>query len=84
MKSKQQIKDELHKLIDSIEDEETLNVLNEDVVPYIIENRTKEQDKEELTKEQEAELDEAIRQADAGEVISWDELLKDTKRWHTK
>ena len=85
MKSKQQVKEELHKLIDSIEDEETLNVLNEDVVPYVIEKRNKEQDgEEELTKEQEEELDEAIRQADAGEVISWEELLKETKRWHTK
>ena len=85
MKSKQQIKEELHKLIDSIEDEGTLNVLNEDVVPYVIEKRSKEQDsEEELTKEQEDELDEAIRQADAGEVISWEELLKETKRWHTK
>ena len=85
MKSKQQVKEELHKLIDSIEDEETLNVLNEDVVPYVIEKRNKEQDgEEELTKEQEEELDEAIRQADAGEVISWEELLKETKKWHTK
>lgn len=84
MKSKQEIKEELHRLIDIIEDEHTLNVLHEDVIPYIIENRTKEQDEEELTKEQEEELDEAIRQADAGEVISWEELLKETKRWHTK
>lgn len=80
MKSKQEIKEELHRLIDIIEDEHTLNVLHEDVIPYIIENRTKEQDEEELTKEQEEELDEAIRQADAGEVISWEELLKETKR----
>jgi hypothetical protein len=85
MKSKQQIKEELHKLIDSMEDEHALNILNEDVVPYIIENRTKEQDKDdEFTTEQEEELDEAIRQADKGEVISWDELLKESKRWHTK
>jgi hypothetical protein len=54
MKSKQQIKDELHKLIDSIEDEETLNVLNEDVVPYVIENKTmpSEDEEDELTQEQ--------------------------------
>lgn len=84
MKSKQEIKEELHRLIDIIEDEHTLNVLHEDVIPYIIENRSKEQEEEELTKEQEEELDEAIRQADAGEVISWEELLKETKKWHTK
>ncbi len=85
MKSKQELKDELHQLIDSIDDEETLNVLNEDVVPYIIENRSKEQDGEdELTPAQEKELDEAIRQADAGETVSWEEFLKETERWRTK
>ena len=85
MKSKQEIKDELHKLIDSIEDEDTLNVLNDDVVPYLIENRSKEEDAaDDLTVAQEKELDESIREADAGEVVSWDEFLKETKRWHTK
>jgi hypothetical protein len=84
MKSKQQIKEELHKLIDGIEDEHTLNVLNEDVVPYVIENRTKENDDEEMSEEEEKELDEAIRQADAGETVTWEEFLKATERWRTK
>ena len=84
MKSKQQIKEELHKLIDNIEDEHTLNVLNEDVVPYVIENRTKEEDEEEhLTEEQQKDLEEAIRQADAGETVSWEDFLKATERWRT-
>jgi predicted transcriptional regulator len=57
MKPKEELKKELHLLIDSIEDE--------------------------LTPEQQMELDEAIRQADAGEVVSWDEYMEATKRWHT-
>ena len=86
MKSKEEIKAELHKKIDSIDDEHTLHVLNEDIVPYAIENRTKEKDEEDenLTPEQEKELDEAIRQADNGETISWEEFLNSTKQWRTK
>ena len=85
MKSKQEIKEELHKLIDNIDDEHTLNVLNEDVVPYVIENRTKEEDEEEhLTEEQQKDLEEAIRQADAGETVNWEDFLKATERWRTK
>ena len=83
MKSKKAIKEELHAMIDRIEDEHTLNVLNDDIVPYVIENRTKEKDKEDdLTEEQEKELDEAIRQAGAGETISYDELKKKMSGWH--
>ena len=86
MKTKEEIKKELHKLIDGIEDEHALNVLNEDVIPYVVANRTKEKDEEEdyLTPEQEKDLEEAIRQADAGETISEEEYLKATARWRIK
>ena len=56
MKSKEELKKELHQLIDSIQDEYTLNVLNEDVMPYIIESRTKELDEDNLTEDQQNEL----------------------------
>jgi hypothetical protein len=77
MKSKEEIKAELHKKIGSIEDAHTLNVLKDDIVPYAIENRTKDKDEEveELTEEQEKELDEAIRLVENGETISWGEFL---------
>ena len=84
MKTKQEIKDELHRLIDDIDDEHVLNVLNEDVVPYVIENRTKKEDDDEMSEEEEKELDEAIRQADKGETATWDDFLKATERWRTK
>ena len=86
MKSKEEIKAELHKKIDGIEDEHTLNVLNDDIVPYAIENRTKDKDEadEELTEKQEKELDEAIRQVDNGETLSWEEFLNSTQQWRTK
>jgi hypothetical protein len=86
MKSKEEIKAELHKKIDSIEDEHTLQVLNDDIVPYVLENRTKEKDDdvEELTEAQEQELAEAIKEADNGETVSWDDFLKSTQQWRTK
>lgn len=86
MKSKDELKAELHKKIDSIDDEHTLHLLNDDIVPYAIENRTKENDEEDddLTAGEEAELDEAIRQADKGETVSWEEFLNATQQWRTK
>lgn len=86
MKSKEELKAELYKKIDSIEDEHTLNLLNDDIVPYAIENRTKDKDEadDDLTDEQEKELDEAIRQADKGETVSWEEFLNSTQQWRTK
>ncbi len=83
MKSKQQIKEELHKLIDGIEDEHTLNVLNEDVVPYVIENKTMRAE-EELTAEQQQRLQEAIKQAEEGKVIPLEEFYSKMKHWRTK
>ena len=83
MKSKEEIKAELHRKIDAIDDEYTLNVLNDDIVPYAIENRTKVKD-EELTEDQKKELDEAIRQTENGEIVSWEEFLNSTQQWRTK
>lgn len=39
MKSKEEIKQALHQLIDTLEDEDLLQQLMGDVVPYVIENR---------------------------------------------
>ncbi len=85
MKSKEELKKELHLLIDSIEDEETLNMLHEDLMPYVTElSANDEESEDELTPEQELRLNEAMRQADAGEVISIEEFYSRMARWHTK
>jgi methyl coenzyme M reductase gamma subunit len=85
MKSKKQLKQELHKLIDSIEDEHVLNVLNDDIVPYVIQNRAKEAEEEDdLTEDQLKELEEAIKEADRGETVSYGEFKKVMSRWLTK
>ena len=85
MKSKDEIKAELYKKIDSIDDEHTLNLLNDDIVPYAIENRAKDKDEEvDLTDEQWEELKVAIKQVKDGKTISLDEFYSKKQRWHTK
>ena len=86
-KNQEELKKKLHELIDSIEDEHILNVLNEDVVPYVIENRTKEADEEadaaenNLTEEQLKQLEKAIKEADEGKTMSYEEFKKRMSRW---
>jgi len=55
----QDIKKELHLIIDAIEDEQTLNILKEDLSSYILANNT-----DGLNPEQLKELDKAIEEAD--------------------
>lgn len=84
MKSSAQLKKELHEYIDGIDDEESLWVLHEDVVEYLKKEKGKREDEDYLTEDQENQLDEAIRQADAGEFVSEGEYLKATARWRIK
>jgi O6-methylguanine-DNA--protein-cysteine methyltransferase len=83
--NQEELKKKLHELIDSIEDEHTLSVLNEDIVPYIIENRTKEADEanDDLTEEQEKKLEQAIKEADEGKTMSYEEFKQRMSRWLT-
>ncbi len=82
MKTATQLKKELHEYIDNIDDEETLMAVHEDVISYLKKNTQVED--EELTEEQEKQLEEAIRQADAGETMNFDEFKKKMEEWHTK
>lgn len=86
MKTKEELKQELYKLIDSIDDEHILNVLNEDIVPYVIENRTKEMDEagDDLSEEQLQRLDAAVRQAEEGKTITLDEFNRRMAGWRIK
>lgn len=85
MKSKEELKKALHNLIDSIEDEHVLNVLNEDIMPYVIKNRTKGIDAEDdLTEKQLSELDEAFKEMEAGEYATMADFRKAMSRWLTK
>ena len=78
MKSKKQLKEELHQLIDNIDDEQILQTLNEDIIPYVT---TK--DTEGLTAQQQQELKEAIAAADNGDTVSFDEFKASMDKWRT-
>ena len=85
MKSKEQLKKKLHELIDSIDDQDVLNILTEDVVPYIIKNRGIETEEEDdLTRDQQKKLETAIEEADRGETITEVEFKEAMARWLTK
>jgi hypothetical protein len=47
MKSKEEIKAALHQLIDGIDDEALLNLLMDDIVPYMLAQKFKESDADE-------------------------------------
>lgn len=83
MKTSKEIKKELHEFIDRIDDEETLWMVHEEVAEYLKKEKA-EEDEDYLTEEQKQQLNEAIRQADAGEFVTEEEYQKATARWRTK
>lgn len=83
MKSSKELKKEIHEYIDSIDDEETLWMVHENVVEYL--KRGKEIEVEDnLTAEEVSEINTGLDQIENGETVNWDEYLKATSRWHTK
>ncbi|MEO8823996.1 MAG: hypothetical protein ABI366_10535 [Ginsengibacter sp.] len=83
MKSSKEIKKEIHEYIDNIEDEETLWMVHEEIVGYLKKDNSEKEEEASLTEEQEKQLDEAIRQADAGEVMNFEEFKRRMSLWHT-
>jgi len=74
----EELKKQLHSYIDLIDDEETLYELNDTVAAYA----TEQPDIIDLlTPEQLARLDESIQQADRGELIPHEEVMKKTREW---
>jgi hypothetical protein len=87
--NQEELKKRLHELIDNIEDKHIKMTLNEDVIEYVIQAWNEETDGDEdemdddLTEEQEQELDEAVKEADEGKTISQEEFKKRMSRWLT-
>jgi hypothetical protein len=74
---KEEIRKELHKLIDEIDDEESLNLLKEEATAYA----SGKDIMDDLTPEQLKELEESIGEADRGEGIPLDDFLKEIESW---
>ncbi|MDE3184586.1 MAG: hypothetical protein KGM16_14300 [Bacteroidota bacterium] len=64
-------------MIDSIEDENTLQMLMEDVAYYTGDNDVAE----DLSQEQLKELDDAISEADKNETVDWNDFKKEMNEW---
>ena len=85
MKTKAQLKAELNKLIDSIDDEELLNLLNDEIIPAIIENHSQpfsEDDENDSHEEQGiVGLNDALTQTNNLDPITPEEFKKLTEKW---
>lgn len=74
------IKDRIHKLVDSIHNEETLNQVMEDVAFY----SSKEDVVDNLNANQLKELEAAMKEADNNEVTTWAEFRNELGEWKKK
>ena len=72
-----EVKSKIYKMIDSIEDENILQMLMEDVAYYASDKEVTD----ELTKGQLKELNEAISEVDTNKTIDWDDFKKEMNEW---
>ena len=76
----QEVKSKIYELLDSIQDESTLMQVMEDVTFYA----SKKDVADNLNPAQLVELDEAIKEADLNETISWTDFKNDLDEWRKK
>ncbi len=81
--SKQDLKDELHKLIDSTEDENLLNILREDLLAYG-KNRKEVDDLLDLSEEDRAELVQLSSEDPEKNTISEETFQKHIAKWRIR
>lgn len=72
-----EMKFKIYQLIDSIEDENILQMVMEDVA-YYAGNKDMT---DELSEEQLKELDEAISEADNNDTVDWEDFKKEMNEW---
>ena len=82
------LKEKIQELIKYTVEERNPNEHNEDSAEYAIQGRTGASEEEyfddDLTEEQLRELDEAIKEIDRGETITYEEFKKNMDEWRTK
>ena len=72
-----EVKCKIYRLVDSIEDENILQMVMEDVAYYANDKQLTD----ELTTDQLKELDEAISEADKNDTMDWNDLKKEMNEW---
>jgi len=81
--SKENLKKELHKLIDDTKDEELLSIVKEDIIAYQTKGNKNFDDLSNLTPEERAELEESINEDPEKDTISYEEFLKNIDEWRS-
>ncbi|MEP7239149.1 MAG: hypothetical protein ABI685_14815 [Ferruginibacter sp.] len=82
--SKENLKKELHELIDNMEDEELLSIVKEDIVAYQTKAKENFDDLSDLTPEDRQELKELAEEDPEKDTITFDELKKEMNEWVSK
>jgi competence protein ComGC len=82
--NKDELKKELHQLIDNTEDEDLLNMVKEDIVAYQTKSDTNIDDLSDLSPEDRAELEELATEDPDKDTITFDEYKKEMKEWLSK
>lgn len=82
--AKQEIKNKLHELIDTIEDEHVLRMLGEFVIPYVIHLWSRKPGDDNLTGEQGVQLDDIITGFGRIEIVSYEEFTQNIDDWLTR
>ena len=72
-----EVKSKIYRLIDSIDDENILQMVIEDVTYYA----SNKDITDELSKKQLIELDEAIAEVDNNEILDWNDFKKEINEW---
>jgi len=71
------VKSKIYQLVDSIEDENILQMVMEDITYYAANKDILD----ELNEEQLKELNEAVSEADNNETIDWEDFKKEMNEW---
>ena len=82
--SKENLKKELHKLIDDTEDEELLSMVKEDLVAYQTKANKNFDDLSDLSPEDRQELKELAEEDPEKDTITFEELKKEMNEWVSK
>jgi hydroxymethylpyrimidine/phosphomethylpyrimidine kinase len=72
-----ELKSKIYRMIDSIEDENILRMVMEDITYYT----SNKDEADNLTKEQLEQLDEAISEGVNNETMNWNDFKRETNEW---
>lgn len=78
---KEELKQQLHALVDSIDDEAKLQLLMEDAEAYLADTEEGEDD---LTDEEWAQIEQAEQEIERGEYITWEEMKEKLQAWRER